>query len=246
MPERGIQARLSAIVAFMLLSCASSAAQPTNIKLNYDRIQFAESFLSEVYPELKPRGLITVQTFFGYVGADFFYVGLTLCRPGSGVPGGTPRIAFNPPGCPGPMQADASSYLMAQVELVPANPHLHGFGAAGRYVNEKLETWHQEIVKHPDWEEKDMLQALSNMNPQFGPGHKDMFMRVVPTQVIERFSGCRLSPASATFSAKRLSKPPDTDMQLGWTVSGTSRERGRRNCSATFEPFEGKLLTISR
>ena len=142
------------------------------------------------------------------------------------------------------MQADASSYLMAQFLFIPSHPHLHGFGAGGKYVREKFEKWQQEVVKHPDWDEKDMLQALLKMNPQFGPGNKDKFMRVVPTKVIKRFSGCRLSPASATFSAQRSSTPPDTDVLLGWTVSGTSRQRGGGPCLATFEPFEGKLLTI--
>jgi hypothetical protein len=90
-----------------------------------------------------------------------------------------------------------------------------------------------------------MLQALALMKPKFGPEQREAFMKVIPTQVIERYSGCRLSPESATFLAKRgPSTPPDTAMELGWTVDGTSRERGRLHCPATFEPFEGKLLTI--
>jgi hypothetical protein len=144
------------------------------------------------------------------------------------------------------MQVDASGYLMAEIELVRSKPHLRGFGAQGKFVDEKLESLHQDLTKHPDWGEKEILQALADMSPQFGPEHKDAFVKAIPVQIVERFSGCVLSRQSATFFAKRLSLVPDTEMQLGWTVFGTSRDHGRPNCSATFEPFEGKLLTIAR
>jgi hypothetical protein len=228
------------------LGCSSTTAQIRGDKLNYDRIQVAESFLRDIYPELKPIGLITVQTVFDSVGSSFFYVGLTRCRPGNGgVQGGYPRSKPDPPGCSGPMQSDASSYLLAQVVLGYPEHHLRGFGAGGKFVNEKLEIWHQDIIRHPDWDEKQMLQTLALMNPRFGPENKDAFMKVIPTQIIERYSGCRLSPKSATFLARRgPSTPPDTAMELGWMVDGTSEDLDRLRCSATFEPFEGKLLTI--
>jgi hypothetical protein len=246
MTQRRVQVQLRTAVVLVLLGCASTTAQIRKSKVNYDRIQVAESFLKEVYPGLNPDGLlITVQTVFGTIGTSWSYVGLTRCVPGySGVPGGYPRREPDPTGCSGPMQSDASNYLLAQMEFVYSKPHLRGFGAGGKFVSGKLDTWRQDIIRHPDWDEKHTLQDLALMNPKFGPEDKDAFKKVIPTQIIERFSGCRLSPDSATFFAQRLSTPPDTDMLLGWRVSGTSHEHGRPNCSATFEPFEGKLLTI--
>jgi hypothetical protein len=232
--------QLLGTVALVLLTCASTSTQITNVKLDYDRIQVAENFLREIYPELKPDGLlVTFQTVLGRSGTSWSYVGVTRCIPGfSGVPVG------DPPGCDGPMQSDTSSYLMAQVQLVYSKPHLYGFGAGGKFVDEKREILHQAIIEHPEWGEKDMLQALARMGPQYGPDDKEAFVKVIPSNVIERFSGCRLSPDSATLAVKRLSAPPDTDMRIEWIVSGTSDERHRPNCSATFEPFKGRLLTI--
>lgn len=222
------------------LACISASAQETP-SLTYDRIQLAESFLNAMYPDLGTPKLITVQTGFALVGSSYFYVGITLCRIGSGIP--IPGNTLLPQHCPAPMQADASSYFMASIELGDKRPYLRGYGAGGKFLDEKLTVWRREIVKHPEWRESEMLQALSPMKPRFGPNNKDVFAHTIPAQAIERFSECRLNPGTAVFIAKRLLPAPDTDMQLGWTVFG--EDRHKRGCSADFEPFEGRLLRLS-
>jgi hypothetical protein len=233
------------LLACNLLACNSASAQQ-KVELKYDRIQFAEKFLNELYPELGPHRLITVQTGFGWVGSTFFYVGITPCSLADVVisPANNQHAKDLPKHCPAPLQADASSFFMASIVLGDKKPFLRGYGAGGEFLSGKLEAWHQEIIKHPDWAEADMLNALRVMNPRFGPAEKDPFARIIPVQVIEHFSGCRLNLSTAKFEAKRLGKPPDTDMQLGWTVYGHSRISGS-GCIAEFEPFEGRLVRLN-
>ena len=232
-------------LAIVLLSHISAIAQQ-KVELKYDRIQLAEEFLNELYPELGPHRLITVQTGFGWVGSTFFYVGITPCRLGSEVVSPPNNRATDlPKQCPGPMQADASSFFMASIVLGYKKPFLRGYGAGGEFLSAKLDAWHKEIIKHPEWAEGDMLNALRLMNPRFGPAEKETVARVVPVEAIERFSGCRLRPSTAKFDAKRVGQPPDTDiLQLGWTVYG-NRRKGGGGCIAEFEPFEGRLVRLN-
>ena len=65
-----------------------SAVGQQKMTLTYDRIQFAEDFLNEMYPGLGPHHLITIQTVFSRIGSSYFYVGITPCHPGNGVPAG--------------------------------------------------------------------------------------------------------------------------------------------------------------
>jgi hypothetical protein len=127
-------------LAIVSLSHISAIAQQ-KVELKYDRIQLAERFLNELYPELGPHRLITVQTGFGWVGSTFFYVGITPCRLGSGVP--VPGNTLLPEHCPAPMKADASSFFMASIELGDKKPFLLGYGAGGEFLSGKLDAWHQ-------------------------------------------------------------------------------------------------------
>jgi hypothetical protein len=226
----------------LILSISIPSVAQRNFDLKYDRIQLAENFLNALYPELGPHRLITIETEFGWVGSYYFYVGITPCRLGSGVPAGgyTHRLVES---CPGPLQADASSFFMASIRLVTKKPYLRGYGAGGEFLSGRLDAWRKEIIKHPEWSEGDILDDLRRRNPHFGPADKDAFERTIPTDTIEQFSGCRLQPESAAFFAKRLGRPPDTDMQLGWTVNGKDRVKGG-GCSAEFEPFEGRLVRL--
>lgn len=191
----------------VLLSGISAIAQQ-KVELKYDRIQFAEKFLNELYPELGPHRLITVQTGFGWVGSTFFYVGITPCSLADVVISpANDRAKDFPKHCPGPMQADASSFFMASIVLGDKKPFLRGYGAGGEFLSGKLDAWHKKIIEHPEWAEGDMLSALRLMNPRFGPAEKDAFARAVPVQIIERFSGCRLRPSTAEFDAKRVGQP---------------------------------------
>jgi hypothetical protein len=115
-------------LAIVLLSHISAIAQQ-KVELKYDRIQLAERFLNELYPELGPHRLITVQTGFGWVGSTFFFVGITPCRLGSYVMSPSNNRAKNlSKQCPEPMQADASSFFMASIELGDKKPFLLGYG----------------------------------------------------------------------------------------------------------------------
>ena len=220
-----------------------SAVGQQKMTLTYDRIQFAEDFLNAMYPGLGPHHLITIQTVFSWIGSSYFYVGITPCHPGSGVPaGGTP---FPPDECSAPpLQADASSFFMASVILSHKKPYLRGFGAGGEFLSGRLEAWSRDIIRHLEWTEDQRLNALRLMKPRFGPDEKEAFIGTIPVQTIERFSGCRLNPDSAVFVAKRLLPRADKQTQLGWTVTGEGGDT-RSGCSAEFEPFEGRLLRLS-
>src|ERR1700732_4967655 len=109
------------LLVIVLLSHISIAQQ--KVELKYDRIQLAEGFLNELYPDLGPHRLITVQTGFGWVGSTFFYVGITPCRLGGGVVSPANNRAKDlPKQCPGPMQADASSFFMGSIVLSHKKP----------------------------------------------------------------------------------------------------------------------------
>jgi hypothetical protein len=119
-------------LAIVLLSHISAIAQQ-KVELKYDRIQLAEGFRNELYPELGPHRLIN-----GWVGNTFFYVGITPCRLGSDVVSPSKNRAKDlPKQCPGPMQADASSVFMASIELGDMKPFLRGHGAGGRVPKRK-------------------------------------------------------------------------------------------------------------
>jgi hypothetical protein len=237
-----LQKLLSRLVLLLLTS--TSAFAQRKVELKYDRIQFAEQFLNELYPALGPHRLITVQTGFGWVGSTFFYVGITPCSLADRVVSPLNNNAKDAPkDCPAPLQVDASSFFMASIVLGDKKPYLSGYGAGGEFLTAKLEDWHQQIINHPDWSEDDILNALRIMSPRFGPNDKEAFTHTIPVQIIERFSGCQLRTGTAEFVAKRLLPPPDTGMQLGWTVFG--EDHHKRGCSADFEPFEGRLLRLS-
>jgi hypothetical protein len=227
----------------ILISTIPTGAQ-RKVDLKYDRIQFAESFLNAMYPGLGPHHLITLQTGFGWVGSSFFYFGITPCSLADYVPSPPNKYPKDlPKQCPGPMQADASTFFMASIRLDDKKPYLRGYGAEGEFVSGRLEALRQEIIRHPAWAEGEMLNALRLMRPRFGPDDKETFSRTVPVEIIERFSNCRLNVNSAVLIAKR-SPPPDNIIDLEWTVRGRAGDK-RSSCSAEFEPFEGRLLRLT-
>lgn len=207
---------------------------------DYDRMLTTERFLVAVYPELlQERGLLTFQTQeFNLTPGWPLYVHLLRCHPGSGVPAGGQHPLRRP--CPGPMQPDATNFLMVSVDSFSSRFPIFRFGAGGDFVDAKLRALRAEIRSHPEWDEKAMLEALRLARPQFGPDSREAFLKKVPKEVIYRFSGCRLDLKKASFGAF-----VSGELGMMWRVPGTSRVRGNKEiCSATFEPFEGKLLTI--
>jgi hypothetical protein len=223
---------LIAVVSFLVLTFCGQGIAINKKWVDYDRLHAVEKFLDEAYPQLvQEKGLLTVQTdeFNSYSGT--LYLFFIQCRPGSGVPGGSEKPLH--PHCP--IGSVDSEFLHISVEMGPASFPIHRFYAEGDFVQDKRGAMLSEIKSHPEWKEPDMLDALRKANPKFGPENKDAFLKSVPASVIYEFSACVLDLGRTTFSAG----------SNAWDIQGTYQQpKGKYPCSATFEPFDGKLLGI--
>jgi hypothetical protein len=204
---------------------------------NYDRILAIQRFLNAVYPGLrKEKGLLTFRTMeFNIAPVDSLYVSFVPCRVGSGVSGdGRP---LSPPNCSGFLDSGTSTFLHFTIATGPHRYPIQHFVAGGDFMAAKFEALVKAITDHPEWTEKEILDALNREHPKFGPDNRAGFLKTIPAATIYEFSGCRLTVGDAQY----------LPMGVKWSVPGTYRWRRRTYpCNAAFEPFEGNLLGIDR
>jgi hypothetical protein len=124
---------------------------------------------------------------------------------------------------------------------------IRDFQARGSFVDAKSQPTKEEIVSHPEWTRREWTDAVIRANPRFGPDQEEDFLRSIPLQAIAEFTGCRLDTATASFWVDRLDVAPDpVRVEIEWRLRGGKKNSSRPQiaCEATFEPFEGKLLTV--
>ena len=90
---------------------------------------------------------------------------------------------------------------------------------------------------------------LESKHPSYGPDHKAAFLRWVPLDSIQQFTGCRLRPESAQFEVRRRPDPERRVVSPGleWVLKGAEPATGKlkeAECTATFEPFEGHMTAL--
>ncbi|HKW24569.1 MAG TPA: hypothetical protein VJN48_02220 [Terriglobales bacterium] len=132
-------------------------------------------------------------------------------------------------------------------------PILH-FNASGTFIDSQLqavrEQFKSRVLTEYDlkdrkryWMREEALQALTAKNPKYGPDHKKDFLASLPIAGLQDITGCRLRPETAEFKVVFLKTMPPA---LEWTVRGDEVPDGqeKEECSASFEPFAGRLTSI--
>ena len=224
----------------------------------FDRMQVIERFLLDAYPAMRNRlGQLTFEVEeLNLVpgGKTPVYVDFAECHVGSGVPGaGQPRFRY----CPVPRGGSPiTDYLLrAQFDIGDLEAPVVIFWAHGTLITAKLDIFREQISKQPQWTDEQILAALERAGPRFAPDQRDAFIKQVPLQLIQRYTGCILDVSKARFLAHRTVNPPDpSTLDLYWEIPGShkrwqvfgesERHQVVESCFARFEPFEGNLITV--
>ena len=153
------------------------------------------------------------------------------------------------PHCTGLFLPSFSEFLTMSVGYSNGSP-IRWFQARGSFVGGKAGATKHEIWNHPEWGRTEWTEAVLRAKPRFGPAQKQEFMQSVPERTLKAINvyvGCQLDLDTASFWVDRLGHKPDAmHVEIQWTVSGhkTTRGAGPNSCGATFEPFDGKLLSV--
>jgi len=216
---------------------------------SYDRLLVTEKFLNSLYPELKVSGLLILRQEGIHVGMGAMNeIDVISCHTGSGVYGGNvPSAPAPPPHCTGLYPSGASEFLSLEITFSKKYP-IRDFAAGGSFVHSRAMAVSKEISDHPEWSQEQRINALRQANPKFGPKNKQELLRIIPSEAILNFTGCSLQLTTAALSAWRYETPPDPpDAGVAWRISGRylNGPKNHNFCSAAFEPFDGRLLSIT-
>jgi hypothetical protein len=202
----------------------------------YDRITVLERFLEAVYPDLRQQeGRLTIQTqeFHSGGGVPMMQIDFVPCHPGSGVPQGGKWII---PPCQGLAPSNPSSFLSIETWFRSAKFPIVHYSANGEIIAKEYQLLNREAMNHPERSWEDQLAALKRATPKFAEENREELLKTIPAKSIQEFSGCQLDLNSAVYGRG----------SLGWYVRGKkqSGKSNPRQCSATFEPFHGNLLSL--
>ncbi len=121
--------------------------------------------------------------------------------------------------------------------------------AAGDVVHSKQNDAIRKLVEsHPEWSEDEAVGALKKAGARYGPADRDQFLQAIHLERFARSLG-RLKIELVEFN--ELS-PDHTGSfaaaAFNWTVKAEGRAPNRTHCrySLGFEPFGGKLISVSR
>jgi len=240
--------KFAGVVLIVLISISMCTADNHNRFGPFDRLLAIEAFVDAIYPDLKPvKGLafFRAEEFHAATGADN-HIDIVPCHPGSGVSGGGGELTRAVPHCTGLFLSGFSDFLTISVRYSDKFP-IQGFQASGSFLDQKSDGVRKDIENHPEWSPQEMTAAVIRANPRFAPDQKEEFSHSIPIQTIYEFTGCGLDPSTASFNVNRLEVKPDpVRVEIEWVLTGHRKNRGRtpNGCRATFEPFDGKLLSI--
>jgi hypothetical protein len=155
-------------------------------------------------------------------------------------------VALVPPRCGIEPTGEFEHYLDVYLGLTPGHQShpIFKFAASGTYVDAKLKELREQFAGKPYPTDDEAIQLLLSRNPRLGPKNKKEFLATIPLQKIREITGCRLRPETATFVVELEEVPQHLPPDLQWHISGTApatESLTATDCSATFEPFEGRL-----
>jgi hypothetical protein len=99
-----------------------------------------------------------------------------------------------------------------------ADKELIVVAAGGPIVNGRRDKFAEEVNRHPEWTDAQVVTALNDAGARFGPDHKAEFLRTLPIAELKPFVG-ELEVLSAKFYVRHSGAegtPPEAS--LSWTV----------------------------
>jgi hypothetical protein len=122
------------------------------------------------------------------------------------------------------------------------------FGIWGPFALSKRDKFAQKVNKHPNWSDAQVITALNDAGARFGPDRKAELLRAIPAEVLKPYVGGEIEVVTAFFSIRENVTLRKTEARLDWLVGVKSHGPGGQEASylLVFEPFEGRLETISR
>ena len=117
--------------------------------------------------------------------------------------------------------------------------------AYGPGVFGRRDKFAEEVARHREWSDEEVVKAMNEAGAKFGPEHKAELLRALPLEGLAPFMGGEIEVVSAEFRARLLgSREP----ALIWWVRANWHGSGGReaDCTMMLEPFEGKLQDVSR
>ena len=117
--------------------------------------------------------------------------------------------------------------------------------AFGPGVFGRRDEFAEEVARHPEWSDAEVVKAMNEAGAKFGPEHKAELLRALPLEGLAPFMGGQIEVVSAEFMVQHLgSRNPN----LIWWVRANWHGSGGReaDCTLMLEPFEGKLQGVSR
>lgn len=227
-------------------------------RLPYDRIQVIESLLKTVYPDLADKVAMFKldATFEGTRGVTIRSLKFHPCVPATSV--STPTIGGasllgpqsqpppSPPRCGDEATPGFEHFLDVYFDLGAGHQTrpIFKFAASGSYIDGRLQELREQFAGRPYPTDDEAVQSLLSKNPKFGPRNKKEFLATVPLEKIREITGCQLRPETATFVMELEENPQHLPPDLQWHIFGTApatKTLTAADCSATFEPFEGRL-----
>jgi hypothetical protein len=238
------------------------ASSKTKSALKYDRIEVLERFLKAVYPDLANQlAMFELDTTFeGTRGVNIRNLKFYPCRPATNVSvptiggvipqGPQPPAPPIPPRCGDDPAPEFQHFLDVSLGLTPGQGTrpIFRFAASGSYVDTKLKEVREQFAGKPYPTDDQATQALLSKNPKYGPNDKKELLASLPLDRIRTVTGCRLRPETATFIVELEENPQHLLPDLQWHIFGTSpatKTLTGSDCSAVFEPFEGRLTLFT-
>jgi hypothetical protein len=129
------------------------------------------------------------------------------------------------------------------------NKELMLMSAGGPVADGRRDKFAEEMNRHPEWSDAQVIAALNDAGAKFGPDHKAEFLRTLPFEELKPFVGGEIEVLSAGFHFWESDLEGKTSRAyLSWIVrakwhGSDGREAG---CSLAFEPFDGTLQSYGR
>jgi len=148
--------------------------------------------------------------------------------------------------------SECTSWLISagfQTPITPPDARIYSFSSNGSIVSgDELEKLNSLVDAHPEWSDVQVLEALTQAGAEFGPIAKDRFVKALPMAGLELLLG-KFRVGSVNFSirdAEQL-KQHLASSTLLWEADLETEKpsRGHRKYYALFEPFRGRLVSLT-
>jgi hypothetical protein len=242
--------RISILWVLALSAYSISAQSP----VKGDKIVVAKQVVTDLFPELKGRGLqIVIQDMnsLEYVGAPLHFA-LWIYEPVNAIAESMtencPAFLLEAVNSKAPLTSKCPTFLASVRFGFDQDQKLYELSASGTTVGaERLEQLRRQVDSHPEWSDKDIEDMLKKEGAHFGPWAKDELTRLLPISVFRLLLGS-VQISSVDFSTRdeRQMKAHLASANLEWDVTLTAHVQGRKDMRyiASFEPFQGKLISL--